>query len=57
MPTPKPITTGRKKRTTAVRKLVLIELSTVTIMRKLGAGKLGRGIDRAAQILSKKGVK
>ena len=57
MPTPKPITTGRKRRTTAKRHLVLIENSAAEFMKKLGAGKLGRGIDCAAQILSKKGVK
>jgi len=43
---------GPKPRVTAVRKLVLIEKSTVEFMRKLGDGRLGRGIDRAAEILN-----
>ena len=47
---------GPKPRTTAVRKLILIEKETVEFMRRLGNGKLGRGIDKAAEIL-KNGVK
>jgi len=47
---------GPKRRVTAVRKYILIEKDTVKFMRRLGNGKLGRGIDKAAEIL-KKGVK
>jgi len=42
---------GPKPRTTAVRKLILIEKDTVEFMRNLGGGKLGRGIDKAVELL------
>lgn len=44
-------TIGRKKRTTAVKKTVLIETSSVAILKKAGDGLLGKGIDLAADFL------
>lgn len=44
---------GRKKRTTAVRKTVLIETASVEYMETLGKGYIGRGIDQAVIILKK----
>ena len=48
---------GPKPRVTAIRKLVLIEKSTIEFMKQLGNGRLGRGIDEAARILKERGVK
>lgn len=44
---------GRKKRTTAVRKTVLIETASVEYMETLGKGYISRGIDQAVIILKK----
>jgi hypothetical protein len=48
---------GRPPRLNARRVSVLIDLTTIAFMKKLCNGKLGPGIDKAAQILSQKGVK
>ena len=53
MPKTPPTTphSGRPPRLNAWRKSVLIDLTTIAFMKKLGGGKLGPGIDRAAVII------
>ena len=44
---------GRPPRLNARRVSVLIDLTTIAILKKIGNGKLGPGIDKAAHLLEK----
>jgi hypothetical protein len=45
---------GRKRRVDAVKKTILINISSIPILTDLGDGYLGRGIDKAAVIINQK---
>jgi hypothetical protein len=45
---------GRRRRLNAVKKTILIDQITVDILTDLGDGYLGRGIDKAADIINQK---